>query len=224
MRDSRKNADGLKPELVQLPIHLDEASIDAHLRALSRSDPAHLPGAVRSVIEKWAYGWGASVQRSRLSYVRTLLEQLDVSKDVLLRCLEMNGKLADYQDQQDDRRAARECGVAILKAQAEAEEARVRIEEAKTKVAQARKTREDLEHPLEPPREKTASEQRQAKYRDADEKVKRLQKRKARRLEDILRGRQFEHLDPHEQEEYRADENSYDVRIRDAKNERMKFE
>ena len=207
----------IREEDVQLPVHLDETTIAAHLQTVSRTAPEQLPGTVRAIRKKWAYTMGGWVERGRLAYVETVLRELRISHEILTECLEMERELTRHRFEQKE-------GLPALEAQAQAEEIRVRIENAKAQQAEARRRRQDCEEPPPVKRELTAEEKRKENLRRAEEKIARLKTRMDKHLAELLRSRTFEQLPLEEQEEFRADENMYRDRIRRAKDELIEQE
>jgi hypothetical protein len=218
------NSDFLREDDLQLPSRLDEHSIEKDLHMISRTNPQQLPTTVRAIREKWAYSVGGWAERGRLDYLEIVLKQLDVSNAILLRCLSMEEEWGNHQEKKARRAARASHRIHELEAEAEAEAQRKRIEEAKTGQAEARKKRQDLESPPQPSKEMTADERRKQKFKNADEEVNRLVARKAKVLSDYLEGKRFEELSEAEQDEYRADENMYNDRIRQSKEKRMQYE
>src|SRR5882672_5151493 len=92
------NADLMNEDSLQLPAKLDEQSIARYLKTISRTSPDKLPGTVRAIREVWAHKMGGWVERGRLDYLNTVLQQLKVSHDILAECLEMDAKWMSHQD------------------------------------------------------------------------------------------------------------------------------
>lgn len=218
------NSDLLTEDNLQLTADLDEHSIKKHLTTISRTNPQQLPATVQAVREKWAFMVGGWAERGRLDYLRTLLLQMDVSHDILVRCLSMEDQWETHQEKKARRKERTRAHVYTLEANAEAAELNARIEEARARQAEARGKREDLEHPPTPPRELTAEERRKQRLKEAEDEISRLIVRRDQVLAEHLTGRKFEGLSAAEQEEYRADENMYNDRIRRAKEKRVQFE
>ena len=111
-----------------------------------------------------------------------------------------------------------------LTAQAEGAEMRARIAKANTEEARALREQEILKNPPYARREITPEEAQRQRLKKAEAEVERLIANRDKRLSEYLRGRQFEELSPYDQDEYRAEENAYNHRIREAKKLRMEHE
>jgi len=218
------NTDSLREENLQLPTNLDEQSIANHLRMISRANPQQLPATVQAIREKWAYMVGGWAERGRLEYLNTVLLQLKISHDILAQSLAMDDEWQLHVGKKVSRKAEADAGIAALEAQAKAEELHARVEKAKTEQAEARKKQCDLERPAKGEPELTGEQRRKQKLKELDDQINRLLARKDQVLSDYLKGRRLEELSVVEQEEYRADENMYSDRIRQAKERRMQFE
>jgi hypothetical protein len=208
----------MREEDLQLPAQLNDNSVAAHLEMVSRRAPEQLPRTVRAIREKWAYSVGGWAERGRLDYLETVLKGLRVSNEILAECVEMDQTISRHGFEKQE-------GIAKLEAQAKAEEIRVRIANAQALQATARRKRQEADATLPAEkREMTPEERRKENLRRAEDKVSRLRDRMNNHLGEILQGRRFEQLSADEQDEYRADENSYRDRLRRAKEELIDLE
>jgi len=218
--ENEEDAGDLREGNLQLPTYLDEQSIAGQWRMMSRSNPRRLPAMVRTMRERLAYGIGGWAERVRLGYLQTLLQQVQVSHEISSQSVTMNDEWDEHQKRRRTQFAELAAGVSELEAQAKAEELRLRIENAKTAQAEARKTRIKLTQGLDI----TEVERRKEALRSLNEEIAHLETRRSQVLADHLNGRAFEELSESEQDEYRADQNSYSDRIRQAKDRRIDAE
>ena len=229
MKDSedprhQDTTDWLKEENLQLPPDLNNQSVANHLKMISRANPQQLPATVQAIREKWAYMVGGWAERGRLEYVNTVLLQLKISDEILTTCLGMDDKWQTHQQKNASRRSERAVGIPDLEAEAKAEELKARIAKARADGAEADKKRTDFEKPAVPKRDVNQEARRKHNFNKADREVERLITRRDEVLSEYLKKGRFEDLSPRVQEEYIADENRYNQRIREAKERRMQFE
>jgi hypothetical protein len=218
------NSGSLREENLQLPAELNDESVANYLKMISRANPQQLPTAVRSVREVWAYTVGGWAERHRLEYVETVLLQLKISDDILTTCLSMDKKWHSHQEEKTRGRAKAAARVYALEAEAEAQDLKARIAKAKADQAEADKRRNDIEKPATPKPDVSAEARRKENFKKADGEVQRLTARRDEVLSEYLKNGIFEGLSPKLQEEYVADQNMYNDRIRQAKERRMQFE